>query len=54
MTHSLESIINENPEEAPIKEEARRQGMVTMEQDGIMKVLDGLISFEEMLRTVEE
>lgn len=53
MTPQLEKIINEGPSEAKIKEEADRQGMITMKQDGINKVLQGVISFEEMLRAVE-
>ena len=54
MTPELEVIINQGPTEAKIKEEARRQGMTTMKQDGVSKVLQGLISFEEMLKVVEE
>ena len=54
MTPQLETIINKEMTEANIKEEAERQGMITMRQDGISKVLQGFISFEEMLRTVEE
>jgi len=53
MTPQLEKIINEGPSEAGIGEEAQRQGMITMKQDGINKVLHGAISFEEMLRVVE-
>jgi len=54
MTPQLEEIINKELTETRIKEEAQRQGMTTMRQDGIAKVLQGLISFEEMLRVVEE
>ncbi len=54
MTPQLEAIINKELSEAKIKEEARRQGMITMRQDGISKALQGLISFEEMLGKVEE
>ena len=53
MTPQLEAIINESLTESKINEEAKRQGMITMKQDGIAKVLQGLISFEEMLRVVE-
>ena len=35
-------------------EEAKRQGMVTMRQDGILKVLDGVTTLEEVLRETEE
>jgi type IV pilus assembly protein PilB len=54
MTPQLEKIITEELSEMRIKEEAKRQGMITMKQDGISKALQGLISFEEMLRVVEE
>jgi type IV pilus assembly protein PilB len=54
MTPQLERIINKELNEAKIKEEAQRQRMITMKQDGISKALQGLISFEEMLRVVEE
>lgn len=54
MTPQLEEIINKELTETRIKEEAQRQGMISMRQDGISKVLQGIISFEEMLRVVEE
>jgi len=54
MTPELEDIINKDLSETKIKGEAQRQGMVTMKQDGIFKALQGSISFEEMLRAVEE
>lgn len=54
MTDRLGEIILEKPSETKIAQEARRQGLVTMRQDGIMKVLDGLTSIEEVLRVSEE
>ncbi len=54
MTPELEKIINESLTEGKIIEEAKRQGMITMKQDGINKVLKGIVSFEEMVRVVEE
>lgn len=53
MTPQLEQIIIQGPTEGKIKEEAQRQGMVTMKQDGISKALAGFVSFEEMLDAVE-
>lgn len=52
MTPQLEHIILSKPSEALIKEEARHQGMVTMKQDGIMKVLKGIIGYEELIETI--
>ena len=37
-----------------ILDEARRQGMITLRQDGIIKALDGIVSIEEVLRETEE
>ena len=54
MTPELEKIILEGASEAKIKVEAERQGMITMRQDGLIKVLQGLISFEELMRAAEE
>lgn len=52
MTPELEKIILTGPSESRIQEEARRQGMVTMRQDGILKVLKGDIGLEELLEVV--
>jgi type IV pilus assembly protein PilB len=53
MTPQLEKIIIEEATESAIKAEAQRQGMVNMRQDGIIKVLQGMISFEELAEVVE-
>jgi type IV pilus assembly protein PilB len=50
MTKNLEEIILKEPSEARILEEAKRQGMITMRQDGILKVLNGITTIEEVLR----
>lgn len=52
MTPELEKIILSEPSEYKIKEEARRQGMATMRQDGIIKMLKGVIGLEELLEVV--
>ena len=52
MTKELEKIILEHPSEAEIEKEAFRQGMITMHQDGILKVLDGIIGLEELLEVI--
>jgi type IV pilus assembly protein PilB len=53
MTPQLERIIIEEPTESAIKAEAQRQGMVSMKQDGLIKVLQGEVSFEELADAVE-
>lgn len=54
MTRELEEIINSGPTEGKIRDEAKRQGMVTLRQDGILKALQGLVSIEEVLRETRE
>jgi type IV pilus assembly protein PilB len=54
MTDELADITLKEPSEAKIDEEAKRQGMITMKQDGILKVLDGITTVEEVFRMAEE
>lgn len=54
ITDSLSEIILKEPSEIKIEEEARRQGMITMRQDGILKVLEGITTIEEVIRVAEE
>lgn len=52
-TTQLEEIIVSHPTESKIKEEFFRQGMITMFQDGLLKVLAGMIEINELLRVVK-
>jgi len=54
MTPQLEKIILKDPSEANIEEEAERQGMITMAQDGLVKAFKGIINFEEVVQAIEE
>ena len=54
MTRELENIINHDPSEGKIVDEARRQGLITMRQDGIIKALDGVVSMEDVIRETSE
>lgn len=54
MTPQLAAIVSAGINEAKILEEARRQGMMTLRQDGIMKALEGLVSIEDVIRETEE
>jgi len=49
MTKNLEKLILTKPSETQIEEEAKKQGMVTLKQNGIMRVLEGKIGLEELL-----
>ena len=54
MTKNLEKIILTQPTEEKIRKEAKKQGMITMRQDGIIKALKGLTTIEEVIRVTEE
>ena len=49
MTPELEKIITAGATETAVGEEAKRQQMITMRQDGILKVLDGIIGVQELM-----
>jgi type IV pilus assembly protein PilB len=53
MTPGLEEIIISDPTEAKIVAEAKKQGMITMKQDGLIKAISGEITLEEVLRVTE-
>lgn len=53
MTPQLENLIMHKPTEDELKQEAERQGMVTMMQDGLIKAAQGEITVEELLRVTE-
>ena len=52
--NELEEIIIKNPTEAAIREQARKQNMLTLSEDGILKVLKEYTTIEEVLRVTEE
>jgi len=54
MTLQLADIINTGVTKAKLLEEARRQEIVTLRQDGIMKALEGAVNIDEVLRETEE
>lgn len=53
MSDELEKIILGAISEAALRQEAKRQGMITMFQDGILKVLRGVVSLEELLEIAQ-
>lgn len=54
MTSELADIITNSLSETKIAEEAKRQGIISLRQDGVLKALQGLISMEEVLRETAE
>ena len=53
MTPEFEKIILGTISEAAMQAEGKRQGMITMFQDGILKVLRGVVSLEELLEVAQ-
>lgn len=50
---NIEKIITTNPSEREIKKVAESQGLLDLAEDGIVKVLKGITSFDELDRVVE-
>lgn len=49
----IEKIMPENPSEREIKKVARSQGILSMRQDGILKIVKGITSLEEVQSVVD-
>jgi len=45
----IEKLTNQGPTQAALKELAIKKGMATIQQDGILKALEGITSFEEVI-----
>ncbi|MBI2050087.1 MAG: Flp pilus assembly complex ATPase component TadA [Candidatus Staskawiczbacteria bacterium] len=54
MTDELADALLKNPVESLIFQVARNQGMLTMEEEGILKVLEGVTTIEEITRVQDE
>ena len=54
MTPELGEIVLKNLSESALAAEGRRQGMITMRQDGLSKAMKGMTTVEEVLKATEE
>lgn len=54
MSPALESLVTENATSSQIQQEAIKQGMLTMKQDGYLKALVGLTTLEEVSRVAAD
>ena len=50
---SIEMIVKENPSEREINKAAENQNILNMKQDGIIKVLQGVTSLDELGRVID-
>ena len=54
MTQEIKELVVKRATSDEIMEKAREQGMKTMFEDGLEKVLSGLITLEEIMRVTKE
>ncbi len=54
MTEDVEALMSSgNIAEYEVSQAAKKNGMITMAQDGVLKALDGLTSLEEVFRVID-
>lgn len=53
MDEEIENLVRQNPSEREIQKVAKEKGLLDMTQDGIIKVLNGVTSLEELRRVIE-
>lgn len=53
MDEEIEKLMKENPSEREIKRAARTQGILSMREDGMLKVLRGVTSLDELSRVID-
>ena len=54
VTPKIQDLVLKHASPAEIFEEAQKNGMITMKQDGIIKVLQGLTTYSEVMRVTTE
>jgi len=54
MDDKLADVVLESTSESKIKREGKRQGMITMRQDGMIKALKGETTIEEIIKVTKE
>lgn len=54
MNNTIKNLVLKNASSAEIEAQARKEGMMSMVEDGVFKAVQGLTSLEEVLRVVNE
>ncbi len=49
----IENVVNQNPSEREIRRAAAPQNLLTMAEDGVIKILQGATSLDELLRVID-
>jgi type II secretory ATPase GspE/PulE/Tfp pilus assembly ATPase PilB-like protein len=53
MDEAIEMVVRENPSEREIKKAAITQNLLTLNQDGVLKVLQGITTMDELRRMID-
>jgi len=54
MTETIKRLVISNATSDDIEKQAKKEGMMTMFEDGIIKAVQGLTTIEEILRVTRE
>ncbi len=54
VTEGIGKLILERSDSSAIEQKAKEEGMITMKQDGYLKVLEGVTTIDEILRVAQE
>jgi type II secretory ATPase GspE/PulE/Tfp pilus assembly ATPase PilB-like protein len=50
LSSKIKALILNNAQEYKLREEARREGMMTLRENGIQNAIDGVTTLDEVLR----
>lgn len=53
MDEDIENILRENPSEREINRVAKKQNLLNLVQDGVIKILQGITTLDELRRTID-
>lgn len=53
MSGKIEDIVEMSPSEREVRKTAAEQGIYTMAQDGVLKILEGITSYDEVIRVID-
>lgn len=52
-SEEINKVINENPSESEVEKVAKSQGIMSMREDGLVKILTGVTTLEELRRVID-
>jgi Tfp pilus assembly pilus retraction ATPase PilT len=53
MDNTIEKLLEKNPSEREVRNAAEHQGLLTMQEDAIIKILQGITSFDEVRSVID-